>query len=220
MKDSKETPPVGRKYVEVPVKSALPIWTAVAVWLLAMLFFPLAKLSSILVTALVSLGLAWLVKLIVPKETKKIEVPFASGNETLDAMIAELDRASDSIKKARERLGEKRATAGGYMDGITGWISSIRGEIISDPEDCKSIRRFVNYYLPTAVKISARFADTAEKKDGGENLRTALDAMEEALYRIEDAFRRQYDALFANDVLDITTDIEVLEQMLTRDNLK
>lgn len=213
-------PPAGRKYIEKPVKSALPIWTAAAVWVAAALFFPLAKLSSILITAVVSFAAAWIVRRIVPKETIKIAVPFSSGDEVLDAMVGELERAADAVAAARRQLGEKRPQAARYMDGIAGWIGSIRDEIIADPASAKTIRRFVNYYLPTAVKISSKFADTADKKNSGENIRTALDSMEEALYRIEDACRRQYDALFADDVLDITTDIEVLEQMLTRDNLK
>ena len=212
--------PVGRRYIEKPIKSALPIWVAAAVWVIAGLLFPMARFGNILVTAVISLFAAWITKLCVPKETKKVEVPFSSGDETLDEIVLELNRASDGIAASWEKLGEKRAQAGEYMKGIEGWIASIRDEVVADPTKARTIRRFINYYLPTAVKISAKFADTADKKDGGENLRTALDAMEEALYRIEDAFRRQYDALFANDVLDVETDIEVLESMLARDNLK
>ena len=41
IKKSQKSAPAGRKYIDVPVKSALPIWSAAAVWVLAALFVPM-----------------------------------------------------------------------------------------------------------------------------------------------------------------------------------
>ena len=40
------------------------------------------------------------------------------------------------------------------------------------------------------------------------------------LDQIKVSFDRQYDALFADDVIDVSSDIKVLETMLERDDLK
>jgi hypothetical protein len=52
----------GRKYKEVPVKSALPLWAAAAVWLIAALLLPMYNLLHLIGIALVSVGAALLVK--------------------------------------------------------------------------------------------------------------------------------------------------------------
>jgi len=41
-----------------------------------------------------------------------------------------------------------------------------------------------------------------------------MSAIEGSLVSIDDAFRRQLDAQFANDNLDVTTDIEVLDALM------
>ena len=51
----------GKKYKQVPVKSALPIWAAAAVWLIAALLLPLYNLLHLIGIALVSVGAALLV---------------------------------------------------------------------------------------------------------------------------------------------------------------
>ena len=56
----------GRKYKEVPVKSALPIWAAAAVWLLAALILPMYTPLHLVIAAALSAGAALLVKKIVP----------------------------------------------------------------------------------------------------------------------------------------------------------
>ena len=105
IKKSQKSAPAGRKYIEVPVKSALPVWSAAAVWVLAALFVPMYNVMHILGVALVSLGVALLVKKLLPKETKTVEVPFASGNLELDAMVGEINKAVDSLEAFRKSIG-------------------------------------------------------------------------------------------------------------------
>ena len=53
-----------------------------------------------------------------------------------------------------------------------------------------------------------------------ENIDSTMSAIEGSLVSIDDAFKRQLDAQFANDNLDVATDIEVLDAMLGQQNLK
>ncbi|MBQ6691746.1 MAG: hypothetical protein IJN00_00265, partial [Clostridia bacterium] len=51
----------------------------------------------------------------------------------------------------------------------------------------------------------------------GENISAAKEKIEAILDTLVETFRRQLDALFTNDAMDVASDIEVLEQMMTRD---
>ena len=53
----------------------------------------------------------------------------------------------------------------------------------------------------------------------GENVSATLDRIRDILDTTAAAYRKQYDALFANEALDIETDITVLESMLKREGL-
>ncbi len=220
METNEKRAPAGRKYKDVPVPSAIPIWAAAGVWILAALLFPMAKWWQILLVALVSAGTGFLLKLVLPKKTRRVEIPFLSGNVALDDVVAELDRMTDAIDADRLAVRETNPSSALLMEEITAGITKIREAVIASPDDVPKLRRYINYYLPMAVKLTGKCALLARHPDAGENAEKTAGAAEEGLAAVLDATKRQYDALFADDVLDITSDVRVLEAMLGRDELK
>ena len=53
----------------------------------------------------------------------------------------------------------------------------------------------------------------------GENIVSAKKRIENMMDTLVESFEKQLDRLFAGDVLDITSDITVMETMLARDGL-
>ena len=51
------------------------------------------------------------------------------------------------------------------------------------------------------------------------NISEAMEKIEDMLSKIQIAFRKQLDSLFASDVVDITADIAVMEQMMKAQGL-
>ncbi len=216
---SKKNPPAGRKYIEVPVKSALPIWAAAAVWVLAALLVPMYSIIHIITVAAVSVGAALIVGKLLPKETKTVEVPFASGNLELDGMVSEINKTVDRLNTAKGEIAKYDFTTAGVVDNIINTAEKIRDNIAQDPKDLVSLRRFFNYYLPTTVKLCDKYAFVLSQGVDSANAAETKEAIKPALSRIDAAFTKQLDALYADDALDISTDVTVLESMLKRDNL-
>ena len=75
------------------------------------------------------------------------------------------------------------------------------------------------YYLPTAVKILTTYADLSASGAGGENAKSLMSDVEKNAGTIASAFEAQLDALFAGEVLDVSSDIAVLDGMLSGDGL-
>ena len=216
---STKAPPAGRKYIEVPVKSALPIWAAVAVWLFAALFLPMYNILGILLVAALSVAAALAVSKIIPKETKTVEVPFASGNLELDGMVAEINRVVDKLNTAKGDIAKADFTTASVIDSIADTAERIRDNIAQDPKDLVSLRRFFNYYLPTTVKLTEKYSFMLSQGADSANAAETKSSIKPALEQIDRAFKKQLDALYADDALDISTDVTVLEAMLKRDNL-
>ena len=88
-----------------------------------------------------------------------------------------------------------------------------------DPAKERKIGVFMSYYLPTTLKILTAYEQFEEQGVRGENLQSAMRDIENILDHLVSGFERQLDLLFQNDVLDISSDISVLESMLAKDGL-
>lgn len=218
MNDNKA--PVGRRYIDVPVRSALPLWGAAAVWIFAAIFIPMYNVWHIILTAAVSAAVGFVIFKILPKEYGKVEVPFASGDLQLDKIIGEIDRASDRLEAARSTIAKNSPGTADKIEQINSTVDRIREALIASPDDVGSVRRFINYYLPTTVKLAEKYEVTSSSGASGENAKKTLSDIDGILDQIKLSFDRQYDALFEDDVIDVSSDIKVLETMLERDDLK
>jgi len=89
----------------------------------------------------------------------------------------------------------------------------------SDPEKAPQLHSFLSYYLPTTLKILRAYARLEDQEVAGENITAAMQRIEGMMDKVVEGFERQLDQLFQGDVMDITTDVEVLERMLAKDGL-
>lgn len=87
------------------------------------------------------------------------------------------------------------------------------------PEKLSDIRKFMNYYLPTTLKLVEAYHEFSVQPVQGENITSAKNEIEETLDSISSAFEKMFDKLFEDDALDISTDISVLSTMLAQEGL-
>ena len=81
------------------------------------------------------------------------------------------------------------------------------------------LHSFLSYYLPTTLKILRAYAQLEDQEVEGENITAAMERIEGMMDKVVEGFEKQLDQLFQGDALDITTDVEVLERMLSKDGL-
>ncbi len=102
-------------------------------------------------------------------------------------------------------------------------IGEITGKILDyqrrNPAKAAELRQFLNYYLPTTLKILNAYAQMDAQGVEGENISAAKKRIEEMMDKIVEGFEKQLDQLFKTEAMDITTDVEVLERMLDKDGL-
>lgn len=102
-------------------------------------------------------------------------------------------------------------------------IGEITGKILdyqrSHPSKANQLRSFLSYYLPTTLKILRAYAQLEEQGIEGENISAAKKRIEDMMDQVVSGFEKQLDKLFQDDAMDITSDVEVLENMLKKDGL-
>ena len=87
------------------------------------------------------------------------------------------------------------------------------------PEKAGELRSFMNYYLPQTLKILENYSKLEAQGIEGENITEAKAKIEGMMDKLVDGYENQLDKLFADDVLDISADLKVMEQMLEKDGL-
>ena len=92
-------------------------------------------------------------------------------------------------------------------------------QVKENPGKLDQIRAFMNYYLPTTLKLLNAYAQLEKQKVEGENIRVSKERIEKMLSQLVFAFEQQLDQMFEADALDISSDIKVLERMMAKDGL-
>ena len=121
------------------------------------------------------------------------------------------------IRAVNERIHNPEINA--KVDEIGMLTAKIFRLVDEDPEKEQEIRSFTSYYLPQTLKILDAYARMEEKGAGSKNIDDAKAKIDSMLDKLVAGYSSQLDRLFGPDVLDITSDIAVMEQMLARDGL-
>ncbi|MGN1345788.1 MAG: 5-bromo-4-chloroindolyl phosphate hydrolysis family protein, partial [Eubacteriales bacterium] len=78
---------------------------------------------------------------------------------------------------------------------------------------------FMNYYLPTTLKLLESYSRIERVGVAGENMKQSKEKIENILDLLAVGFEQQVDQLFKNESIDISSDISVLEKMMQKDGL-
>lgn len=146
---------------------------------------------------------------------------------------AEADKQMTSLSaEVREMVSMGR----GYLKTLQEANLAIPGEVISGkltklenvidrifetvekhPKRAKGMERFMDYYLPTTVKLVNAYRDFDAVGTEAGNVALAKQEIEDTLDTIIKAFERLLDDLYADAVMDVSTDASVLQTMLRQD---
>ena len=140
-----------------------------------------------------------------------------TGNDQVDRLVM---RGKDILAEIRhENELIPSVTLSGQMDQLDRISNKIFRTVIEQPAKAPQIRRFMDYYLPTTLKMLQSYRRMDERQLQGQDADKLRGKIESAMEVVVGAFQKQLDTLYKNDFLDISTDIDVLETMLKQDNL-
>ena len=199
-------------------KSAIPLYAAAVTWLLYALLFPLYRLPHFLLAAAAAAVVGVVARLFCRDTVEEVpEEPETTGNEELDKMIADGKKAITEMKRLDDNIADPAISA--QIVRLQQLAGKIFAQVEQNPEKLPQIRKFMNYYLPTTLKILDAYDRMGEQGVSGENITSTMQKVEGMMSTIITAFEKQLDSLFGSEAMDISTDMVVLENMMAREGL-
>ena len=218
---------------KVVKKSAAPIYLVAALWAVWALAFPLYSPLHYITAAAASILGYVVAKAIFPDrayqtpasaskaEPKKEEAPpeakKTTGNPELDKVIEQGKLATAEMRRLNESIkGEKISAQIDHLEEVTGKI--IR-HVTESPQKLPQISKFLNFYLPTTLKLLNAYDRMDDAGVSGANIDGTKGKIDAMMDTVIAAFDKQLDALFGDEALDISTDITVMENLLAQEGL-
>lgn len=145
----------------------------------------------------------------------------ASRRSSLPPKVIQVLSAGDSyltkIREANAAIPGEVISA--KLDHLEEIIRKIYARIEVHPEQVDDLDKFINYYLPTTLKLVDAYRNFDAQSVQGDNIKTAKKEIESTLDTIIYAFETLLDSLYEDDALDISTDISVLQTMFAQEGL-
>ena len=199
-------------------RSAIPLYAVAVTWLLYALLFPLYKLPHFLLAAAAGAVVGIVARLFCRDTVEEVpEEPKTTGNPELDKMIEDGKKAIAEMKRLDDNIADPTISA--QIVRLQELSGKIFAQVEQNPEKLPQIRRFMNYYLPTTLKILNAYDRMGEQGVAGENITSTMHKVEGMMDTIIKAFEKQLDNLFGAEAMDISTDMVVLENMMAREGL-
>ena len=213
--------------------SVVPIYLLGLTWLVYALLFPLHAPVHFGICAVVSLVVFAAGKALFPdqvyqlpseeqetaeEEPKQEKKPEAEpADPQIAALKQERDRALSEMRRLNDAIQDE--TISRQIDHLEEVTGKILDQVIAQPRKQPQIRRFLDYYLPTTLKILNAYDRMSAAGIAGNNIDATKDKVEKMMDTIVKAFDKQLDALFGEEALDISTDITVMEKLLAQEGL-
>ena len=198
-------------------KSALPFYLVAALWVGYGMLFGLHSVSDILLAA----GLSCVVFIFSENAFKRevvVEVkpePVSTGNKELDKVLEDGEKALSELRRLDDSIEDEKISRD--IVELEKTAKAIFEQVKAQPEKLPGIRKLMDYYLPTTLKLLNAYDRMSVAGISGENIDTTKGKVEDMMSTIVESFKKQYDALFGADALDISTEISVLETMMVRE---
>ncbi len=136
------------------------------------------------------------------------------------------DAAGEVILAARRQVDALRATAGtigkrGVQDKVvqlSRTADQILDELATKPRKVDAARSFLTYYLDAAQRIVEGYAQLSARPTTSPDVARALARAEASLDSVQTAFDRQLDGVLEDRVLDLESEIELLEKTVHMDD--
>jgi DNA repair exonuclease SbcCD ATPase subunit len=138
-------------------------------------------------------------------------------NPDLAALIAQGQECTGRIRQMNEQIpGEVISEKLYALEHV---LKEIFDRVREHPEQMPKMKKFMDYYLPTTLKLVEAYEEFDSVPNPNEEIIQAKDEIEKTLDTINASFTELLNQLYQPSVLDATTDAKVLQTVLAKDGL-
>lgn len=206
-------------------RSVMPVYAFALTWLIYAFRNPMYRLKHLIICTVLSTAVYFAAALIWKPKKIEIEEPAPEPEEEptpenpeLEAFILECKRGESEMNRLNANIpGDEISKRIFKLTELTGKICAT---VRANPDKLPRAKKFVNYYLPTTIKLLATYDRMGQQGVDGDNISGTMKKIEDVLDSIVTAYEKLLDSMYSEEAMDISADISVMETMLASEGLK
>ena len=141
----------------------------------------------------------------------------SAGGSELDEMITQGQDCIRRLRNMNDNIPGEEISA--KLFRLENLLKEIFEGLKEHPEQLPQMQKFMNYYLPTTIKLVEAYEEFDSLSVQGDDIRAAKAEIEKTLDTINCAFEELLNRMFRDTAFDVTTDAQVLQTMLAKEGL-
>ena len=140
-----------------------------------------------------------------------------TGDAAIDKMLDDEELAIAEMRRLDDNIEDEKMSAQiVHLEEVT---ERIVNYVVEHPDKKSQVRRFFNYYLPTSIKLLNSYDRMDDAGIAGTNIDGTKGQVEDMMDKALEAFDRQLDALYADEAMDVASEVKVMESLLNQEGL-
>ena len=199
---------------EKVMPAGLPFLAAGGAWFVLALILPVYKLVPLLLCAAAAIAVFAVLSAKRKAQIAKLP-PAPTVKVRAEEMAKKLDVYRDRLQEQEGRIqnGEVRR----HVHSMATTLDLIADEVEKDPKDRNKVRKLANHYGEMIAGLVEKYIlleGQAQAAAEGGNVAGTLAKIQEGLAAADEALKKILDDLFGDDAMEVSADINVLEQLL------
>ena len=199
---------------EKVMPAGLPFIAAGGAWFVLAMILPVYKMVPLLVCAVAAVAVFAVLTC-----KRKAQIAKLPPAPTVKVRAEELAKKLDVY---RDRLAAQEADVADsevrrHIRSMAKTLDLIADEVEKDPKDRSKVRKLANHYGEMIVGLVDKYIlleGQAQSASEGGNIEGTMVRIREGLAGADDALKKLLDDLFSDDAMEVSADINVLEQLL------
>lgn len=151
------------------------------------------------------------------RKAEEARRPKTQLSEEAKKVIEEGDRYIEEIRRSNDAIpGVEISNKIYHLENV---IRRIFQRVEKHPELINDLHKFMDYYLPTTMKLLNAYEELDKQDMQGENINAAKQEIENTLDTINVAFENLLDSFYKETAWDVSSDISVLKTMFAQEGL-
>ncbi len=151
------------------------------------------------------------------RKAEEARRPKTQLSEDVQKVIEEGNRYIEEIRRSNDAIPGVEISNKMYR--LENVIRRIFQRVEKHPELINDLHKFMDYYLPTTMKLLNAYEELDKQDMQGENIKTAKSEIENTLDTINVAFENLLDSFYKETAWDVSSDISVLKTMFAQEGL-
>ena len=174
---------------------------------------------NVIIALLLAVGIYFALSLLLRPRKKigGVDVELMDNGEMISAQLEDARKDLKDILSSADHVSEPLIRNKALALAAMG--ENILKYLENNVDKISAARRFLNYYLDTAVSILKKYSELSQSGAPNKEMKALTEKSIQAMDMLSEAFSRQYSRLIEGDLMDIESDIELLKKTMNMEEL-